>query len=79
MTLEHDKLTSLLFPAGEGMKLANFKLFRSAGNPVSESHIRQEIHSALFQAWVSKTAKPVHEFPLSDAPKVNVAEMLERI
>ena len=79
MTQERDKLATLLFPEGGGVELINFKLHRSSGDAVSEQFVRDEIHSAFVQAWVTKQARTVSEFDRSGASKVNVAEMVERI
>ncbi|WP_426036547.1 hypothetical protein [Brevundimonas sp. DC300-4] len=79
MTQERDKLATLLFPEGGGAELMNFKLHRSSGEAVSEQFIRDEIHSALTQAWVTRQAKTTNQFRRSGATSVNIAEMVERI
>lgn len=79
MAQERDKLASLLFPEGGGAKLVNFKLLRVGGDAVSEAFVRDEVHSALVQAWVTKKADTRTEFPRSSATRVNVQEMVARI
>lgn len=78
MTQERDKLAMLLFPEG-GSKLLNFKLHRSSGEDVSEQFIRDEIHSAFTQAWVTKQARTTDQFIRSDAAPVDIIGMVERI
>lgn len=79
MAQEHDRLASLLFPEGGGSKLVNFKLFRGQRDAVSEEAIKNEIHSAFVQAWVTKTARTVTELPRSEGRKVNVVEMVKNL
>lgn len=76
---EHDKLASLLFPKGEGETLSNFKLLRMNGDVVSPAFVREQVHSALVQAWVSKRADTRFDFPPSGAKTIDVAEMVERL
>ena len=79
MAHEHDKLASLLFPKGGGSELLNFKLLRTAGDPVPESFVRDEVHSALMQAWVTKRADTRSEFPRFTGARVNVADIVSRL
>jgi len=79
MTQERDKLAKLLFPEGGGAELLNFKLFRGQGEAVSASLVRDEIHTAMVQAWVTNQAETRTDFPRSGRARVNVAEMVERL
>ncbi len=79
MAQERDKLESLLFPREGGAQLVNFKLHRSAGDAVSEAFVRDEIHSALVQAWVTGQARTESDFPRSTAQPVDVRAMVARL
>lgn len=73
---EHDNLASLLFPDGESDTLSNFKLLRGPGPAVSPSFVRDQVYSALHQAWVAKTAPKHSTFPASGVVPRTVEEML---
>ena len=75
MAQEHDKMSSLLFSDEQG-ELGNFKLLRTAGEAVPAQFVREQLHSAMFQAWKAKTAETRADFRRSDATPVDIAGMV---